>query len=63
MKKNILATAFGLSDEDLLVRLDVLAADERGSTVELIAHLAALDARPSVYAAQGYGSPLMGISP
>jgi hypothetical protein len=56
MKKNILATAFGLSDQDLLVRLDVLAADERGSTVELIAHLAALDARPSVYAAQGYGS-------
>jgi hypothetical protein len=56
MEKNILATAFGLSDQDLLVRLDVLAADERGSTVELIAHSAALDARPSVYAAQGYGS-------
>jgi hypothetical protein len=56
MKKSILATAFGLSDQDLLARLSVLAGNERESTVELIAHLAALDSRPALYAAQGYGS-------
>jgi hypothetical protein len=34
----------------------VLAARERDATVELVAHLAALDSRPALYAAQGYGS-------
>lgn len=56
MKTNILATAAGLSDQDLLARLSVLALRERETSVELLAHLAALDTRPSVYAAQGYGS-------
>jgi hypothetical protein len=56
MMTNLLATAAALSDRELLARLDGLAARERESTVELIAHLAALDARPSVYAAQGHGS-------
>ncbi len=56
MNTNILATAAGLSDDDLLARLTVLAGRERETTVELVAHLAALDSRPSVYAAHGYGS-------
>jgi hypothetical protein len=56
MKTNILATAVGLSDQDLLSRLRVLALREREASVELVAHLAALDTRPAVYAAQGYGS-------
>jgi hypothetical protein len=56
MKTNILATADGLSDQDLVARLHVLAGNERGASVELAAHLAALDTRPAVYAAQGYGS-------
>jgi hypothetical protein len=56
MKINILATAAGLSDQDLLARLSVLAGREREASVELLAHLAALDTRPAVYAAQGYGS-------
>jgi hypothetical protein len=56
MKRNILAIADGLSDRSLLARLDVLAGGERDMTVELVAHLAALDSRPSVYAAEGYGS-------
>ena len=53
---NMLALASALPDDDLLARLGVLAANEREATVELIAHLAVLDARPSLYAARGYGS-------
>jgi len=53
---NILTLASGLSAHDLLARLGVLAGKEREATVELVAHLAALDARPSVYAALGFGS-------
>jgi hypothetical protein len=34
----------------------VLAGREREASVDLVAHLAALDTRPAVYAAQGYGS-------
>jgi len=34
----------------------VLAGKEREASVELVAHLAALDSRPALYAAQGYGS-------
>src|SRR6185503_18235624 len=56
MKTNILAIAAGLSDQDLLARLHVLARTEREASVELVAHLAALDTRPAVYAAQAYGS-------
>jgi len=56
MNTSILATAAGLSDRDLLARLDVLAGREREASVELLAHLAALDTRPAVYAAEGYGS-------
>ena len=40
----------------LASRLRVLALNEREASVELVAHLAALDTRPAVYAAQGYGS-------
>jgi hypothetical protein len=56
MSMNIFASASGLSDQDLLARLTALATREREVTVELIAHLAALQARPSVYAGLGYGS-------
>jgi hypothetical protein len=56
MKTTILAAADGLSDQDLLARLSVLAGKEREALVELLAHLATLDTRPSVYAAEGYGS-------
>ena len=56
MNTNILALASGLTDHDLLTRLLALAGKEREATVELIAHLAALDSRPSVYAAKGYGT-------
>src|SRR6185503_3508696 len=56
MSMNILVSASDLSDHDLLARLGALAAREREVTVELLAHLAALDARPSLYAGPGYGS-------
>src|SRR5438445_5054162 len=56
MNTNALATAAALSDHDLLARLAALAGRERHTLADLLAHLAALDARPSVYAAHGYGS-------
>jgi hypothetical protein len=56
MKIDILAAADALSDHDLLARIDHLAARARNATTELVAHLAALLARPSLYAAKGYGS-------
>ena len=56
MNTNILALASGLSDHDLLTRLLALAGKEREASVELVAHLAELDSRPSAYAAKGYGS-------
>src|SRR2546422_2657654 len=56
MKTNILVSAATLSDRDLLARLEVLAGKEREASVELVAHLAALDSRPGLYAARGYGS-------
>ena len=56
MNTNILVTANGLSDRDLLARLDALAGRERAASAALVAHLAALDSRPSLYAAEGYGS-------
>jgi hypothetical protein len=56
MQNNIFAAAGALSDHDLLARLEQLAGSERAACVELVAHLAALDVRPSLYAAHGYGS-------
>src|SRR5438093_1489442 len=56
MKTNILVSAATLSDQDLLARLAVLASKEREASAELVAHLAELDGRPALYAAQGYGS-------
>src|SRR6266513_3447508 len=56
MNTNALATAAALSDQDLLASLSALAGRERQASVELVAHLAALDARPSLYLARGYGS-------
>jgi hypothetical protein len=56
MQNNILVTASALSDQDLLARLVTLAGKEREASVELVAHLAALDSRPALFAAQGYGS-------
>src|SRR6266446_3412442 len=56
MKTNILVTASALSDQDLLARLETLAGKEREASVELVAHLAALDSRPALFLAQGYGS-------
>src|SRR5512134_1550034 len=56
MHATLLAIADTLSDCDLLARLEVLAADERAASVELVAHLAILDTRPSLYAADGFGS-------
>jgi hypothetical protein len=56
MNMNMLVLASRLSDHDLLARVGALAGKERGVTAELVAHLAALDDRPSLYAARGYGS-------
>ena len=56
MNTNMLAVASSLSDHDLLDRIAALAGKERAASVELVAHLAALDARPSLYAARGFGS-------
>ena len=50
------ALASDLSDHDLLARICALAGKEREASAELVAHLAVLDARPSLYAAQGHGS-------
>jgi hypothetical protein len=56
MNTNMFALASRLSDHDLLDRIAALAGQERMTSAELVAHLAALDARPSLYAALGYGS-------
>src|SRR5882724_9577513 len=56
MTTNMLAVASSLSDHDLLDRIAALAGKEREASAELVAHLAALDARPSLYAARGFGS-------
>ena len=53
---NILAAADALPSQDLLDQLHALAVKERCASAHLVAHLAALEARPSVYAAKGYGS-------
>jgi 5-methylcytosine-specific restriction endonuclease McrA len=56
MKTNILTIAIALSDRDLLARIDALAGTEREATADLVAHLAALELRPSLYLARGHGS-------
>ncbi|HET6897552.1 MAG TPA: hypothetical protein VFK70_04355 [Vicinamibacteria bacterium] len=56
MNTNLLALASGLSDPDLLARIATLARTEREATAELVAHLAELETRASLYAAHGYGS-------
>jgi len=56
MNTNMFALASSLSDHDLLARVGVLARTEREASAELVAHLAALEARPSVHAAEGHGS-------
>jgi hypothetical protein len=56
MNTNALVLAAALPDRELLARLDTLAASERRSCAELIAHLAVLDDRRSLYCAAGYGS-------
>src|SRR5215208_3314809 len=56
MKIDILTAAEALSDQDLLAQIDRLADRARDATTELVAHLAVLLGRPSVYAANGYGS-------
>src|ERR1044072_6948096 len=53
MNTNILVLASSLSDPDLLARVAVLAGKEREATAELLAHLAELDTRPALFAAQG----------
>jgi hypothetical protein len=56
MTMNILESAASLSDDDLLARLELIAGKAREATVELLAHLAALDTRAILYAAEGYGT-------
>src|SRR5437667_1742085 len=56
MSMNTLTLASSLSDHDLLARIGMLAGKEREATVELVAHLAVLDARPALFAAEGHGS-------
>lgn len=55
MQDRLLAVAARLSDADLLRRVFVLAGREREATVELVAHLAELDAR-RLYLGEGFGS-------
>src|SRR6187401_3004616 len=56
MNTNMFVLASGLSGHNLLDRIAGLTGREREASAELVAHLAALDTRPSLYAAQGYGS-------
>ena len=55
MHSRLLSMAAALSDAGLLRRVVLLATDEREATVELVSHLAELDAR-RLHLAQGYGS-------
>ena len=55
MQDGLIAVAARLSDADLLRRVIVLAGREREATVELVAHLAELDAR-RLYLGEGFGS-------
>src|SRR5687767_12815007 len=55
MHENLRTIASRLSDEELLARVEVLVARERGVSVELIAHLAELETR-DVYLGEGVKS-------
>ena len=55
MWKDLLARLRGLSDGDLVARVKDLAARERGSVAEFVAHLAELGTR-EVYLQEGHGS-------
>jgi hypothetical protein len=55
MQSEPIGRAAGLSDSDLLRQVALLATRERGATVELVGHLAELDAR-KLHVAEGYGS-------
>src|SRR6185436_12523920 len=55
MHAELVARVAKLSDGDLLCQTSLVAARERDSTVELVGHLAELDAR-KLYVAEGYGS-------
>ena len=55
MQSELIGRAAGLSDSDLLRQVALLATRERGATVELVGHLAELDAR-KLHVAEGYGS-------
>jgi hypothetical protein len=54
MNIDIFAAAEALSDHDLLAHIDRLAGRARNATTELVAHLAVLLGRPSLYAAKGW---------
>ena len=54
-QSGLVSSAARLSDANLLRRLTILAAREREATVELVAHLAELDAR-RLHLAEGFGS-------
>jgi hypothetical protein len=56
MRTNILSAALAVSDRELLARIEAIAGREREATALLVAHLAALEMRPSLYLAEGYGS-------
>jgi hypothetical protein len=56
MRTNILAAALAVPDQELLARIGAIAGREREATAELVAHLAALELRPSLYLAEGYGT-------
>ena len=56
MNDSILTTAAALPDRELLLRLHELAGRERVALVELLAHLAELDVRRSLFVAEGYAS-------
>jgi hypothetical protein len=55
MRSELIVRAAGLSDSELLRQVALLATPERGATVELVGHLAELDAR-KLHVSDGYGS-------
>ena len=55
MHNRLVSMAAGLSDAELLRRVVLLAGREREATVELVGHLAELDAR-KLHLREGYGS-------
>src|SRR5512139_1422183 len=67
MHADLLAAADALSDQDLLVRVQALAGNERATTAELVAHLGVLDTRPSLpapaAAAKGAPAPALSLDP